>query len=240
MTDTSEPVTIPERAFFKASEVCDLAKVQPYVLRSWEAEFKDLGVPRSGSTGRVYRRVDVERVLRIKHLLLVDGLTLAGVRRKLEEEAEVPLEEWVPPTAPGAMPDVVRERIGDVKRGLRSLLAKLEGPLDTRPDASLVAPVEGRPGQGLGLNDASIDEARRDGALREASRTSTAASQGSTSPLTRTPNEPLTPDDPTTPAFDFSPAPAATAAAGGAGKSTKRGTTRATNKTASSDGVRSS
>ena len=35
---------------------------------------------------RVYRRADVERVLRIKQLLYGEGLTLAGVRRKLTEE----------------------------------------------------------------------------------------------------------------------------------------------------------
>jgi DNA-binding transcriptional MerR regulator len=133
MTETSEQVAIPERAFFKASEVCDLAKVQPYVLRSWEAEFKDLGVQRSGSAARVYRRVDVELVLRIKHLLLVDGLTLAGVRRKLDEEAEPPLEELAltggVPTGSGPVPELVRERIGDIKRGLRSLLTLLDAPL---------------------------------------------------------------------------------------------------------------
>ena len=39
---------------------------------------------------RVYRRVDVERVLRLKHLLYVEGLTLAGARRKLSEEQPDP------------------------------------------------------------------------------------------------------------------------------------------------------
>ena len=37
----------------------------------------------------MYRRADVERVLRIKQLLYGDGLTLAGVRRKLIEEQPV-------------------------------------------------------------------------------------------------------------------------------------------------------
>ena len=37
---------------------------------------------------RVYRRSDVEQVMRIKHLLLVEGLTLAGARRRLEEEID--------------------------------------------------------------------------------------------------------------------------------------------------------
>lgn len=131
MAEMSQQVEIPNRALFKAAEVCDLVKVQPYVLRSWEAEFKDLGVTKSGSTTRVYRREDIERVLRIKHLLLIEGLTLAGVRRKLEEEAEPPLEEDLPPPVTGAsLTPETRERIGAVKRGLRSLLDLLDAPLN--------------------------------------------------------------------------------------------------------------
>src|SRR6185436_5570110 len=73
------PVEIPKRALFKAAEVCDLLKLQPYVLRSWEAEFPALGVSKSPGSPRVYRREDVEQVQKIKHLLLVEGLTLAGL-----------------------------------------------------------------------------------------------------------------------------------------------------------------
>lgn len=131
------PVEIPNRPLFKSAEVCDLAKVQPYVLRSWEAEFKDLGVAKSGSTARVYRREDVERVLRIKHLLLIEGLTLAGVRRKLEEETEPSLdlelpEEPAPAPAAGRPTAKVvadaRDRIEVVRRGLKSLLDLLDSP----------------------------------------------------------------------------------------------------------------
>src|SRR6478736_9850777 len=86
MAETLLQVEIPNRALFKAAEVCDLVKLQPYVLRSWEAEFPELGVSKAGGP-RIYRRADVEQVLRIKHLLLVEGLTLAGARRKLEEDA---------------------------------------------------------------------------------------------------------------------------------------------------------
>src|SRR6202007_2869133 len=78
MPDSAVQVEIPKRALFKAAEVCDLAQVQPYVLRSWEAEFPELGVSKSDGAPRTYRRTDVEQVLRIKHLLLVEGLTLAG------------------------------------------------------------------------------------------------------------------------------------------------------------------
>ncbi len=87
MADTLHDVTIPDRPAFKAAEVCEIAKVQPYVLRSWESEFPDLGVARTPGGPRVYRKADVERVLRIRHLVFGEGLTLAGVRRRLDTEA---------------------------------------------------------------------------------------------------------------------------------------------------------
>src|SRR5258708_29169079 len=83
---SADPVQIPSRSLFRQPEVCELAQVQPYVLRSWEAEFKDLGVSKAQGGPRVYRKADVERVLRIKHLLFVEGLTIAGGRRKLQDD----------------------------------------------------------------------------------------------------------------------------------------------------------
>ncbi len=88
-----DTIQIPNRSLFRQPEVCEIAQVQPYVLRSWEAEFPDLGVAKTEGGPRVYRRGDVERVLRIKHLLFVDGLTLAGARRKLQEEKGIPRSE---------------------------------------------------------------------------------------------------------------------------------------------------
>src|SRR3989441_11947527 len=100
MADIPAQVEIPKRALFKPAEVCEIVKVQPYVLRSWEAEFPALGVAKTAGTPRVYRRADVEQVARIKHLLLVEGLTLAGARRRLEDEgmpvaSGAPLDELI-------------------------------------------------------------------------------------------------------------------------------------------------
>jgi DNA-binding transcriptional MerR regulator len=120
MADLSAQVEIPHRALFKAAEVCDILKVQPYVLRSWEAEFPKLGIAKAEGAPRVYRRKDVEQVARIRHLLLVDGLTLAGARRKLEEEtAPVGVDA---PAIDELIGQNARERLTTVKRGLRSIL----------------------------------------------------------------------------------------------------------------------
>jgi DNA-binding transcriptional MerR regulator len=125
MAEGVTSVEIPNRALFKSAEVCDLVKVQPYVLRSWEAEFPELGVAKASGGPRIYRRADVEQVLRIKHLLLVDGLTLAGARRKLQDEA-------TPVAADAPVIDELigrhtRERLTELKRGLQSILELLAG-----------------------------------------------------------------------------------------------------------------
>jgi DNA-binding transcriptional MerR regulator len=83
--------TIPDRELLKAAEVCEIAGVQSYVLRSWEMEFPSIGTSRTPGGPRVYRQADVERILRIKNLVFSEGLTLAGARRRLEED-EAPAE----------------------------------------------------------------------------------------------------------------------------------------------------
>ncbi|HXH07312.1 MAG TPA: MerR family transcriptional regulator [Vicinamibacterales bacterium] len=121
-----ETVRIPNRALFKPLEVCEIAQVQPYVLRSWEEEFPDLGVARAGGGPRLYRRSDLERVLRLKHLLFVEGLTLSGARRRLEEERAV--GEVDDPAAGCILITAdARERLERVRRGLRALMAMLGG-----------------------------------------------------------------------------------------------------------------
>ncbi|RPJ84282.1 MAG: MerR family transcriptional regulator [Acidobacteria bacterium] len=117
-------IEIPDRAAFKASEVCEIAQIPPYVLRSWEKEFPNLGVAAKPGGPKVYRRSDIEQVLRIKQLLFSEGLTLAGVRRKLE--GEPPPEPDAPIELP--IPDEVKAKVGRVKQELRSLLDLLGAP----------------------------------------------------------------------------------------------------------------
>lgn len=127
---------IPNRSLFKAPEVCEIAQVQPYVLRSWEAEFPDLGVAKGESGQRVYRRADVQRVLRIKELLFVEGLTLAGARRRLEEERGGFETEPAGSSIAELLSADARERIADVRQGLRWILDLLAGNGNASKSAS--------------------------------------------------------------------------------------------------------
>ena len=119
-------VKIPDRAVFKAAEVCTIAELQPYVLRSWESEFPDLGVQRKGSRSRVYRRGDLEQVLRIKALNLDEGLTLGAARRKLLNERPVGEEAVEQQGFDDLIGADTIARLEGVKTGLRDLLALLD------------------------------------------------------------------------------------------------------------------
>jgi len=77
---------IPNKLFFKIGEVCEITDTQPYVLRYWESEFQALAPAKNSSGQRIYRRKDIETVLRIKQLLYEEGFTIAGAKKRLEVE----------------------------------------------------------------------------------------------------------------------------------------------------------
>src|SRR5690348_11126197 len=81
-------VLIPEKLYFRIGEVARLCHLPAYVLRFWETEFPQLKPGKSNTGQRMYRRRDVENVIRIKKLLYDDGFTIAGARQQLRVEAK--------------------------------------------------------------------------------------------------------------------------------------------------------
>jgi len=79
-------IVIPEKIYFKIGEVCELVGVQAHVLRYWETEFPMLSPQKNRSGQRSYRRRDVEIALRIKQLLYEEMFTIAGAKKKLQNE----------------------------------------------------------------------------------------------------------------------------------------------------------
>src|SRR5512138_981058 len=93
MTDVAlQPETpeIPDKLYFRIGEVSALLGVETYVLRYWETEFPSLAPKKSGTGHRLYRRKDVELLLRIKHLLYDKRFTIEGARQALHTEARAP------------------------------------------------------------------------------------------------------------------------------------------------------
>lgn len=149
----------PKRDLLKAAEVCEIANVQPYVLRSWEAEFPQLGQPSSGGGPRVYGRSDVEMVLRVKSLVFGEGLTLAGARRRLEEEADEEPADMTGLLPRPAFNDEALGRVRKVRDGLRGILDLLSA----RPEPDLVlsspSPSTRRQSRGRRRNESAARDA---------------------------------------------------------------------------------
>lgn len=140
----ADKLDIPARTLLRAAEVCQIAGVQPYVLRSWETEFPSLGVAQSTGGARVYRRRDVERVLEIKDLVFSEGLTLAGVRRRLGEPSADPNGDGAElPDLADVLGAEVKEQIDRIKVGLRGVLDLLDGDPTASPPAKVARPRAG-------------------------------------------------------------------------------------------------
>ena len=145
---------IPNKLFFKIGEVCEITDTQPYVLRYWESEFPSLAPAKNSSGQRIYRRRDIETVLRIKQLLYDEGFTIAGAKKRLESEmagrTDTPSSAAAAAAAAGApsvtpndtqpvagngeaeaTPQVVRDEaarsaLKQVREGLRDILTLLD------------------------------------------------------------------------------------------------------------------
>src|SRR4029453_1094309 len=110
---------------FRAVDVCEMAQLQPYVLRSWEKEFPGIGVQKSPESPRLYRQSDIDQVHKIKQLVFGEGLTLAGARRRLEQVAAPGASDEEIAEGLEALASDARTRIASVRDGLRSILKLL-------------------------------------------------------------------------------------------------------------------
>jgi DNA-binding transcriptional MerR regulator len=119
---------IPSKLFFKIGEVCELTDTQPYVLRYWESEFPALAPAKNNSGQRIYRRRDIETVLRIKTLLYEEGFTIAGAKKKLEQEMKEQLKAGTPTpqASPAASEDMLRDEMQSIQAELRGILELID------------------------------------------------------------------------------------------------------------------
>jgi DNA-binding transcriptional MerR regulator len=117
----SGEVVIPDKLYFRIGEVSRLCSLPSYVLRFWETEFSQLKPTKSGTGQRMYRKIDVENVLRVKKLLYDQGFTIAGARQQLKAEVkrkQSPL--------PFAVPPPEKTELKQVRQGLREILGILK------------------------------------------------------------------------------------------------------------------
>ena len=116
----SSEIIVPDKLYFRIGEVSELCRLPAYVLRFWETEFPQLKPVKSSTGQRMYRRKDVEAVLRIKKLLYEEGFTIAGARQQLRAESKTEKNQAPLPFPVQSSADLKR-----IRHGLQEILGML-------------------------------------------------------------------------------------------------------------------
>jgi DNA-binding transcriptional MerR regulator len=116
----ADEVFIPDKLYFRIGEVATLCHLPAYVLRFWESEFPQLKPVKSSTGQRMYRKRDVESVLRIKQLLYEQGFTISGARQQLRTESKADKSQTAIP-----FPSNSPSEIQHIRQGLREILTLL-------------------------------------------------------------------------------------------------------------------
>jgi len=116
----ADEIFIPDKLYFRIGEVAALCHLPAYVLRFWESEFPQLKPVKSSTGQRMYRKRDVESVLRIKQLLYEQGFTISGARQQLRTESKGDKSQAAIP-----FPSNSSSEIHHIRQGLREILSLL-------------------------------------------------------------------------------------------------------------------
>lgn len=109
----------PNKLVYKLEEISRLSHLDPKVIESWEKEFYFLNAGETGSGAKIFRKKDLVIILRIKELLEKEGLTLAGAKRKIEEEFGIKKSSRV-------HPDRLKKTLFRVREQLQDIISTLE------------------------------------------------------------------------------------------------------------------
>lgn len=108
-----------EKLVYRLEEVSRIAKLSPDVITRWEKEFYFLHAGKTGTGNKIFRKKDLDIILRLKELLEIKGLTLAGAKRKIEEEFSIKSSAPI-------HPDRLKKILVRVKEDLQDIAESLE------------------------------------------------------------------------------------------------------------------
>ena len=105
---------------YKFDEVSRMTGVDLATLASWEEEFPFLRAGLTGSGEKFFRQQDVAIIARVKDLMATKTLTMAGIKRKIEDEF------GLAPSNP-VHPERLRKALHSVRDELQDIVTSLGG-----------------------------------------------------------------------------------------------------------------
>ncbi len=119
-TKPAKDERVKTKLVYKIDEVSRLTGVDPATLSSWEEEFPFLCAGLTGSGEKFFREQDVAVIARVKELMASKTLTVAGIKRRIEDEFGLPRTNPV-------HPERLRKALNNVRDELQEIVTKLDG-----------------------------------------------------------------------------------------------------------------
>lgn len=104
---------------YKLDEVSRLTGVDAATLEAWEEEFPFLSAGLTGSGEKYFRQQDVAVIARVHELMAAKTLTMAGIKRRIEDEFHLA------PSHP-VHPERLRKALNNVREELQDIVSTLE------------------------------------------------------------------------------------------------------------------
>ena len=111
-----------EKLYYRIGEAAKLLKIEKHVIRYWEKEF-EIDTHRSSSGQRLYRRVEIETLHKIKSLIYDEGYTIQGAKKFLSPQPQIQANE---PESQIKQNTVYRESLKEIKRELLDIQSILK------------------------------------------------------------------------------------------------------------------
>ena len=105
---------------YKLDEVSRMTGVDAATLAAWEEEFPFLNAGLTGSGEKFFRQQDVAIIGRIRDLMASKTLTMAGIKRRIEEEFGLSRSHPV-------HPERLRKTLNNVRDELQDIVSSLDG-----------------------------------------------------------------------------------------------------------------
>ena len=76
-----------KKLYYSISEISEIADLKKYVIRFWETEFSNLQPKKNKAGNRIYKKEDLELILKIKDLLYNHHYTIKGAKKVLKKNS---------------------------------------------------------------------------------------------------------------------------------------------------------
>ncbi len=110
------------KKYYRIGEVSSITGVEPHVLRYWESEFPQIR-PKRVARQRLFRKKDVDLIIRIRKLLYEEGFTINGAKKQLAREQQG--------TVPAPRDRPTNRKKKEILGQVRDELAEIERLLDS-------------------------------------------------------------------------------------------------------------